>query len=61
MNIFHDVSLQRASNELIVMGSLLTKASNLGGLSRSGEIFGVKAITLDNLKQLKQTDFTSVR
>lgn len=34
---------------------------NLGGLSRSGEVFGVKSIVLENLKVMKQSDFTSVR
>lgn len=53
--------LQKTESNLIILGSLLTKAANLGGLSRSGEIFGVKAIALDNLKHLKHQDFTSIR
>lgn len=52
---------QKNENDLIILGSLLTKAANLGGISRTGEVFGVKAIALDNLKHLKHNDFTSIR
>lgn len=53
--------LQKAESDLIVMATLLTKAANLGGLTRSSEVFGVKAVALDNLKHLKQNEFTSIR
>lgn len=52
---------QKTASELIILGSLLTKASNLGGLSRSAEVFGVHAVAMDNLKHLKHNDFTSIR
>lgn len=54
-------NLQKTESDLIILSSLLIKPSNLGGLSRSGEVFGVRAIALDNLKHLKHNDFTSIR
>lgn len=52
---------QKTDSDLIILGSLLTKSANLGGISRTGEVFGVKGIALDNLKHLKANDFTSIR
>lgn len=48
-------------SELIVLSSYISKAANLGGLSRSAEVFGVKALAIDNLKFLKQPEFTTLR
>ncbi|XP_031623463.1 uncharacterized protein LOC116340876 [Contarinia nasturtii] len=50
----------KSDSNLIILASLLTKPANLGGLSRAGEVFGVKSIALDNLKHLKHNDFTSI-
>lgn len=53
--------LQKIESDLIILCSLLTKPANLGGLSRSSEVFGVKAVAIDNLKHQKHNDFTSIR
>ncbi|KAI9678606.1 MAG: hypothetical protein M1817_005663 [Caeruleum heppii] len=45
---------------LIVIGSLLTDAHNLGGLSRVSEIFGVATLYVNSVSVLKTTAFTSV-
>ena len=34
--------------ELIVFGSLLEKPANLGNLVRTGEIFGITELIIDN-------------
>lgn len=49
------------TSELIILSSYISKAANLGGLSRSAEVFGVKAVAIDNLKFLKQSEFTTLR
>lgn len=51
---------QKDDSDLIIVASLLSKATNLGGLARSSEVFGIKAIALENLKIIKHSEFSSV-
>lgn len=46
--------------DIIVVASLIDNGFNLGGLSRTGEIFGIKLLQVRSLKVLRQKDFTSV-
>lgn len=46
--------------DVILVASLVDNAFNIGGLSRTGEIFGVTSMQVRNLKVLKNKDFTSV-
>ncbi|KAL5259975.1 hypothetical protein ACHWQZ_G010182 [Mnemiopsis leidyi] len=46
--------------ELVVFASLISKGNNLGGLSRTGEIFGVKTMVVNNLEILNNKDFRSL-
>ena len=57
------ISFDRSSTpkgDLIVFASLVDKGSNLGGLARTAEIFGVKTITLNNMEVLNNRDFKSL-
>lgn len=53
-------SSSRASTPLILIGSLIDNAYNLGGLSRAAEIFGCASMYMRTLATLKHKDFTSV-
>ncbi|OJD30707.1 putative methyltransferase tarbp1-like [Diplodia corticola] len=53
-------SSTRPSTPLILVGSLIDNAYNLGGLSRAGEIFGCASMYMRTLETLKHKDFTSV-
>ena len=46
--------------ELVVFASLISKGNNLGGLSRTGEIFGVKTMVVNNLEILNNKDFRAL-
>ncbi|EKG16538.1 tRNA/rRNA methyltransferase SpoU [Macrophomina phaseolina MS6] len=53
-------SSARQSIPLILVGSLIDNAYNLGGLSRAAEIFGCESLYMRTLDTLKHKDFTSV-
>ncbi|GME28748.1 tRNA/rRNA methyltransferase SpoU [Neofusicoccum parvum] len=53
-------ALARPSTPLILIGSLIDNAYNLGGLSRAAEIFGCASMYMRSLDTLKHKDFTSV-
>lgn len=53
-------SSARPSIPLILVGSLIDNAYNLGGLSRAAEIFGCESLYMRTLDTLKHKDFTSV-
>lgn len=48
-------------NKLIVVASLVTRLSNLGGLSRSCEIFGVDKLVINSLKYINDKEFKALR
>ena len=50
---------ESAFPDLIVVASLIDRAPNLGGLSRTCEIFGVGKLVLNNRKILEDKDFLS--
>ncbi|ODV57952.1 tRNA (guanosine(18)-2'-O)-methyltransferase ASCRUDRAFT_40104, partial [Ascoidea rubescens DSM 1968] len=47
-------------SELIVVGSLVDKAPNLGGICRLCEVMGVKYLTINDIKMLKDKEFKRV-
>ncbi|KAL1639221.1 hypothetical protein SLS58_008189 [Diplodia intermedia] len=53
-------SSTRPSTPLVLVGSLIDNAYNLGGLSRAAEIFGCASMYMRTLETLKHKDFTSV-
>lgn len=46
---------------LIVVASLITRLANLGGLSRTCEIFGAEKLILDSIKQTENQEFQALR
>jgi hypothetical protein len=49
------------NSELIVVCSLVSRAPNLGGLARTGEVFGIKEIVLDSISRIKNFEFQALR
>lgn len=48
-----DLTNQPITNkELILVASLITKSTNLGGICRTSEIFGVKELVLGSLRMM---------
>ena len=56
-NIYHNFSKKRKRHDIIVVASLIDKAPNLGGLTRTCEIFNIGALTIPNESILKDTGF----
>ncbi len=56
----YDGNKSRRTRDVIVIASLIDNAYNIGGLSRIGEIFGVKSLQVRNLGVLESKDFNSV-
>lgn len=50
----------RREKQLTVVASLIDKTSNLGGLCRTCEIFGVTTLVLGNLRVLQDSQFQSL-
>lgn len=46
---------------MIVVASLISRAPNLGGLSRTCEIFGAEQLILDSLRHVDNKEFQSLR
>lgn len=46
---------------LVVVASLISRAANLGGLSRTCEIFGAEKLILDSIKQIENLEFQALR
>ncbi len=46
---------------MIVVASLVSRSQNLGGLSRTCEIFGVQQLVVDTLRAIENKDFQSLR
>ena len=57
INIYHNFSKNRKRLDIIVVASLIDKAPNLGGLTRTCEIFNIGALTIPNESFLKDTAF----
>ncbi|UJR37543.1 hypothetical protein I4U23_030245 [Adineta vaga] len=46
--------------ELILVASLIDKQANLGGLCRTGEVFGVKELVIDSIRILEDQQFLNL-
>jgi len=57
LNIYHNFSKKRKRHDIIVIASLIDKAPNLGGLTRTCEIFNIGALTIPNESILKDTAY----
>ena len=55
-----DSQVVKQSGGMIVCCSLIDKANNLGGITRTAEIFSVSELTFDNLKVLSDKNYTSL-
>lgn len=51
----------RLQGDLVVVASLVTKIPNLGGISRTCEVFSVKEYAIDNLKDIEKSEFQALR
>ena len=56
-NLYHDFNKKRKRHDIIVIGSLIDKAPNLGGLTRTCEIFNIGALTIPNESFLNDVGF----
>lgn len=45
---------------MVVCASLLDRAPNIGGLTRTCEVMGLESIAIDNLKIMQSKDYTAV-
>ncbi|XP_050981774.1 probable methyltransferase TARBP1 isoform X2 [Labeo rohita] len=52
--------LGKLTSNLIVVASLIDKPTNLGGLCRTCEIFGAKALVLDSLRHVNDKQFQAL-
>ncbi|XP_052007674.1 probable methyltransferase TARBP1 [Xyrauchen texanus] len=52
--------LGKLTSTLLVVASLIDKPTNLGGLCRTCEIFGAKALVLDSLRHVKDKQFQAL-
>jgi tRNA guanosine-2'-O-methyltransferase len=50
----------RRCQPVIICGSLLSKSTNLGGLARTSEIFGLETLVVPDLKVTEDTSFKEV-
>lgn len=48
------------SNNLIIIASLIDKATNLGGLTRTCEIFNVSTLVINDYNVIRNKEFTSL-
>lgn len=51
---------QKMKGELVLVASLIDKTSNLGGLARTCDVFGVKELVIDSLNFVNDKQFTSL-
>ncbi|XP_051773539.1 probable methyltransferase TARBP1 isoform X2 [Ctenopharyngodon idella] len=54
------VRLGKLTSSLLVVASLIDKPTNLGGLCRTCEIFGAKALVLDSLRHINDKQFQAL-
>lgn len=58
----NEIEAKRVTDHgLIVVASLITRLANLGGLSRTCEIFGAEKLILDSIKQTENQEFQALR
>lgn len=50
-----------SGGKMIVVANLLSKASNVGGISRTTEVLGIGSLVIEGFHVLKKTDFTALR
>ncbi|KAF2900397.1 hypothetical protein ILUMI_05791 [Ignelater luminosus] len=60
MESFKSENSNKKIGSLVVVASLINKTPNLGGLSRTCEIFGVKQLVISSLNIIKDHEFQSV-
>lgn len=48
------------NSTLIVVASLIDKVTNLGGLARTCQVFGVSTLVVDNLLCIEKKEFTAL-
>jgi hypothetical protein len=51
----------KAKSELIVVASLVRKIPNLGGMSRTCEVFCVDGYAISNLTDIERSEFQALR
>lgn len=49
-----------SNSMLIVVASLIDKATNLGGLARTCQVFGTSTLVVDNLLCVEKKEFTAL-
>ena len=52
--------MQKTTSELIVVASLIDKNTNLGGLARTCEIFGISKYVIHSLKSQENFEFKTL-
>ena len=57
LDIKDKANRRKSFGDVIVVTSLLEKATNLGGISRTCEIFGVKKMIVNDMRIIKRDDF----
>ena len=55
-----EVQQAKPCSDLILVASLIDKGSNLGGLCRSADVFGLSTVILPSLDRCKDKDFESL-
>ncbi|CBY13012.1 unnamed protein product, partial [Oikopleura dioica] len=51
---------KKSCEGLVICASLIDKANNLGGITRTAEVFGAESLAISNLSILKSKDYTSL-
>lgn len=61
MNSFiEDADIKIKNGNLIIVASLIDRAPNLGGLSRTCEVFGVEQYVINNIQFMKNKEYQSL-
>lgn len=59
-NVIEEREDSKQMSDFILIASLIDKSTNLGGLSRTCEVFGVKQLVLNDIKILNDKEFKSL-
>ncbi|XP_018573057.1 probable methyltransferase TARBP1 [Anoplophora glabripennis] len=59
-NVIEEQGSNKQISEFILIASLIDKSTNLGGLSRTCEVFGIKQLVLNDIKILSNKEFKSL-
>ncbi|KAL0881206.1 hypothetical protein ABMA27_002310 [Loxostege sticticalis] len=57
VNVYESGKKKETASELIVVASLIDKLPNLGGMARTGEVFGVREYVVPSLRHLQDKQF----